>query len=172
MYRHYKGLHMETCKVGAPALIARALVSSLTGGPLGTPLPVDRLSIKDENVDLGWYRRTVCAIRQEGDVGSGIIGARESSRDTRVPATAAPVAPMPERSPPEIEVGVRTPTQCETPRFTDVAHTEPTKASPSPPVQVHRDKKPDKPVRAKKRQDKKITIPDILRSRVNLSPDV
>ena len=65
MYRRYKSIHMECTEAGAPAMIARALVSSLQGGPIGTALPIERSGIKDENVDLDWYHRTVIAVREQ-----------------------------------------------------------------------------------------------------------
>ena len=78
MYRRYRSVNMEASTAGAPALVARALVDSLSKGPLGTPAPVERLELKDENVDLGWYKRAVQAIRGEGDIPTGLKDARQA----------------------------------------------------------------------------------------------
>ena len=80
MYRRYKSIHMECTEAGAPAMIARALICSLTNGPLGTAQPIERSTIKDENVDLDWYRRTVLAVRDQHGAQADIGLERASAR--------------------------------------------------------------------------------------------
>ena len=91
MYRRYRSVHMECSEAGAPALVARALVGSLTGGPLGTPSPINRTSLRDANVDLGWYAKTITTI-QKGTISSGVPSA---IADTPGPSGATPPAEPP-----------------------------------------------------------------------------
>jgi len=98
MYRRYRSVHMECSQAGAPAMVARALVGSLYSGPLGTPAPVDRLALKDDNVDLGWYKQTITKIQATVKIESGLSGAKvpktePSEEDPNLPHTSSAVVP-------------------------------------------------------------------------------
>lgn len=106
MYRRYRSVHMECSQAGAPAMVARALVGSLYCGPLGTPAPVNRLELKDENVDLGWYRQTITKIQATVKIESGVPEAKAPKRepgvmDTEQPQTSSALVPY--RAPDETE---------------------------------------------------------------------
>ena len=98
MYRRYRSVHMECSQAGAPAMVARALVGSLYSGPIGTPAPVDRLALKDENVDLGWYKQTITKIQATVKIESGLSGAKApktepGEEDPNLPHTSSAVVP-------------------------------------------------------------------------------
>lgn len=76
MYRHYRALNMEESPLGAPAMVARALVQSMHGGPTGTSARVDKAELKSEEVDGGWYNRTLQSIHNETKNPAGISGVK------------------------------------------------------------------------------------------------
>jgi len=109
MYRRYRSIHMECSQAGAPALIARALVGSLYSGPLGTPAPIERTSLKDENVDLGWYRQTISNICREARTATGVKDAREAACHEK-PLVASPSLQI-NRQEPRVQPLAATPSQ-------------------------------------------------------------
>ena len=82
MYRHYRSVNMEESPLGAPAMVARALVQSMQGGPTGTSARIVKSELKSEEVDGGWYDRTIQAIHNDFKNPSGISGVRAIKLET------------------------------------------------------------------------------------------
>jgi hypothetical protein len=76
MYRRYRSIHMEESPLGAPAMVARALVHSLHGGASGTALRVNKAEIRSSEVDGGWYSKTIDAIYKSEVAVHGIQGTK------------------------------------------------------------------------------------------------
>ena len=95
MYRRYRSIHLECSRLGAPAMLANAIIASLDGGPVGTAeraVPVSQRLCADDKVDGGWY-------------GKAIVG---KPRITGIPKAikAEPGGPAPIKPEPKEEPGV------------------------------------------------------------------
>jgi hypothetical protein len=73
MIRRYRSVHMEESPIGAPSMIAQAIVHSLGQGPTGTAARICKTALRSAEVDGGWYERTIST--DSGTTGSRKIGA-------------------------------------------------------------------------------------------------
>jgi len=85
MIRRYRSVHMEESPIGAPSMIAQAMVHSLGQGPTGTATRICKTALRSAEVDGGWYERAISDIYNHTADVSGICGAR-APRTLALPA--------------------------------------------------------------------------------------